>query len=146
MKTKGKTLSKLIKYTTSAHLLDTESNSGGERQILDLGFRSEYPLEVRMRFRSVTGYTQTWTVSRDVLNDGTMRDAGDGFVLVTPVDDNESVSITLVGETHAAELYLNKDTLLRFLTETYERVPAGSEGGTVSAALDNELDNILKGN
>lgn len=98
-----------------------------------------------MRFHDTTG-SQTWVVSRDVLNDGMTHDSGDGDVLVTPVDDNESVSVTLVGQTHAAEFYFNKDDLLRFLLKTYDAVPPGSEGGRVSADLDKVLEQILEGN
>lgn len=132
-------MDKLIRHTVTAHGV----HAGGVF-VVDLGYHPAWPLEVRMRFHDATE-SQTWVVSRDVLNNGTMRDSGDGFVLVTPVDDNEFVSVTLVGQTHAAEFYFYKDEVLRFLVETYERVPKGSEGGRVSADLDKVLEAILKG-
>lgn len=128
----------MIKKTLVALDVDTS-----EPLQVDFGYRPDYPLEVRMRFRNIYGQSVTWVIERDELSKGMDQDSGTMDVLVTPVDDNHSLSITLVGMDFAAEYYVEKDDVYRFLVDSYDAVPPGSETKIVSASLDRFLEEIL---
>ena len=104
---------------------------------VDLGYRKDYPVEVRMRIRDGS-YTQEWATTRTLFDLGLIRRSGEGGIIFDPTDDGQ-VFVTLRSDEGSATLVFEADTLHKFLVATYTEVPHHLESLYASKELDKFL-------
>lgn len=126
----------MIKHQTTAV---AEGYCRPEQIPVDMGYRKDFPLEVRFRFRDENGSVE-WMMARDLLANGMLRKQGEGDILIDPSDDGV-VRLTLRVLTEHLVIAFNSDDLYRFLVATYTEVAEGHEWPTVGNALDEFLSN-----
>jgi hypothetical protein len=92
------------------------------------------PYAVTMKLEARSG-SVTWTFARELLDEGLHRPSGDGDVQVWPCLSNTGeavVIIELCSPDGTALLQTPSRAVQRFVTSTYESVPAGRESAHVS--------------
>lgn len=120
----------------------TVARVGDEILDVDLGYRKDYPLEVRFRFYDEDGSVE-WMMARDLLANGMMRKQGEGDVVIDPADDGV-VSVTLRVLSEQMEIVFSSDDLYKFLVATYTEVAEGEELPTVLNSIDQFISDTLK--
>ena len=92
---------------------------------VDLHYRTDDPHAVTIRFHT-REQESTWLVSRELLADGLRAPAGVGDVRLRR-EEGDVLVLELFTEDSHAVFHLSADELDRFLTSTYQVVPAGQE-------------------
>ncbi|MEV5614007.1 SsgA family sporulation/cell division regulator [Streptomyces sp. NPDC052225] len=102
------------------------------------------PFAVRMSFpapATLEGVDVCWTFARELLSTGVAESAGTGDVRVRPYGYDRTVL-----EFHAVEgtaiVHVRTGELQRFLTDTAELVPAGSEA--LHLDMDGDLAELMR--
>lgn len=127
----------MIKHRTTAI---AEGDFNPEQIPVDMGYRKDFPLEVRFRFHDEDGSVE-WMMARDLLANGMLRKQGEGDILIDPSDDGVvRFTLRVLGEQLTIAFF--SDDLYRFLVATYTEVPEGHEIPTVSNAIDEFLSNF----
>lgn len=111
----------------------------------DCRYRAGDPLAVRVEFPPALALDcgpAEWTLSRDLLLIGLREPAGEGDVMIGPVNRARTM-IALVGGQGVALLEVGTGELAAFLAATLALVPAGAEGRYID--WDTELRRLLAG-
>jgi hypothetical protein len=102
------------------------------------------PYAVTMRLEARCG-SVTWTFARDLLAEGIFAPAGDGDVQVWPCLNNSGAAVVIVelcSPDGTALLQTPARAIQRFVSATYDAVPAGSESARVS--IDDLVARLLE--
>lgn len=87
-----------------------------------------------------------WVFSRDLLDEGLVRDVGDGDIQIVPTRDPIGVHVVqlrLASPDGVAVLEASADAILEFLGRSYALVPPGTESAHVD--VDDTIARILAG-
>ncbi|WP_369183555.1 SsgA family sporulation/cell division regulator [Streptomyces sp. Y1] len=113
--------------------------------VVELAYDPGDPYAVRFTFHLPGDPPVTWVFARELLLDGLGGPAGEGDVLIEPVEEERSpeVRVTLRSPGGEAVLRARVAPLLAFLARTDRLVPIGRE--STGRQLDAELADILGG-
>lgn len=136
-----------VALTTTVHLV-SPTGSGGRTTAAEMPsvpvpvrllFERSDPFAVHMVFTIAPGREVRWVFARDLLLDGLLRPAGEGDVRVWPSPDGttpqcaplDGVFVELSSPSGQARFEASATTVARFLDETLEVVPSGTESSLV---------------
>ncbi|HTU73119.1 MAG TPA: SsgA family sporulation/cell division regulator [Trebonia sp.] len=100
-------------------------------------YAADDPYAVVAAFRAGGPGPVEWTFARELLADGARHAAGDGDVMVWPVEDSagQVLAIALSSPSGHALFEAPAASIGAFLARTYDLVPQGAESGHVDAEL-----------
>ena len=107
-----------------------------------LHYNCSDPYAVQLRFPTADGghAPTTWVFARNLLEEGRRVASGEGDVKIIPCGSGY-VALELRNGPDQALILLTTESLCRFLSETYRRVPAGHEHHLLD--LDDGLTRLL---
>jgi hypothetical protein len=127
-----------------AHLIRSDSTTTDVA--IELSYRARDPYAVEAEFTG-DGSSSKWLLARDVLIQGLVAPqefpAGHGDVSVWRDQDPEYLLVSLTAASGTALVAAPAWSVERFLAETRDLVPVGTEGDRVDAALDQLVASIL---
>jgi hypothetical protein len=124
-----------LSVNVEMRLLSHGQKGGGVRVFSRLTYRSVEPYAVEMLFYAGSGPGRSWTIARDLLEEGTRTPTGGGDVRVwseppaacTSPRDVDRTFIRLRTPAGQAVLTIPRDQLTGFLRQTERVVPRGAE-------------------
>lgn len=110
-----------------------------------LGYRVEDPFAVVLSIRRPSGRWIHWWLARDLLTGGLAEEAGIGDVRVASVvrDKAQLLEVTVSDRVGSATLRFDRASVERFVLDTFELVPAGTEASLID--FDTELAKLVNG-
>lgn len=118
----------------------------GRRTVLQLGWRRDDPLAVRLTLISTPDHPALprgqWVVLRDFLRYGLEEPTGDGEVRISPEAPRQTVTIRLAREGRPVEVSVSCPDVQDFLNRTDAILPSGAEAS--EEVLDALIEALLR--